>query len=200
METVDVKAITLAKPQEKLAIARHAWEQLPPTRRKEGNLAVLQNAIAENPVAFLQLCRQEGLPVIVFNHTTEHHHHHGSSLAPGGQTERHHHHGSSLAPGGQEGGLTAADVLAIVQAAQPPQQASTGVSEMMAMVAQQQQRSDALLAAMMAQSRHQPAPHIEINPNISVNVDVDDNYTHPGGVVIIAGLFFGILFACVAGK
>jgi hypothetical protein len=184
METVDVKAITLAKPQEKLAIARHAWEQLPPTRRKEGNLAVLQNAIAENPVAFLQLCRQEGLPVIVFNHTTEHHHHHGSSLAPGGQ----------------EGGLTAADVLAIVQAAQPPQQASTGVSEMMAMVAQQQQRSDALLAAMMAQSRHQPAPHIEINPNISVNVDVDDNYTHPGGVVIIAGLFFGILFACVAGK
>jgi hypothetical protein len=177
METVDVKAITLANPRQKAAIARHAWEALPPQRRRPDNLAILESAISQDPVGFVQLCRNEGLPVIVINHTENHYH--------------------ASAPTAQEGGLTAADVLAIVQAAQRPQEASTGVSEMMALMAQQQQRSDALLAAMMAQHQRPEQPtHIEVNPNITVSQTAGEG----GGVMIIAGLFFGVIIAVIAGS
>lgn len=177
METVDVKAITLANPRQKAAIARHAWEALPPQRRRPDNLAILESAISQDPVSFVQLCRNEGLPVIVINHTENHYH--------------------ASAPTAQEGGLTAADVLAIVQAAQRPQEASTGVSEMMALMAQQQQRSDALLAAMMAQHQRPEQPtHIEVNPNITVSQTAGEG----GGVMIIAGLFFGVIIAVIAGS
>jgi hypothetical protein len=177
METVDVKAIQLADPRQKAAIARHAWEALPPQRRRPDNLAILESAISQDPVGFVQLCRNEGLPVIVINHTENHYH--------------------TSAPMAQEGGLTAADVLAIVQAAQRPQEASTGVSEMMALMAQQQQRSDALLAAMMAQhQRPQQPTHIEVNPNITVSQTAGEG----GGVMIIAGLFFGVIIAVIAGS
>jgi hypothetical protein len=177
METVDVKAITLADPRQKAAIARHAWEALPPQRRRPDNLAILESAISQDPAGFVQLCRNEGLPVIVINHTENHYH--------------------TSAPTAQEGGLTAADVLAIVQAAQRPQEASTGVSEMMALMAQQQQRSDALLAAMMAQhQRPQQPTHIELNPNITVSQTAGEG----GGVMIIAGLFFGVIIAVIAGS
>jgi hypothetical protein len=184
METVDVKAITLAKPQEKLAIARHAWEALPPVQRRPDNLAILQEAITHDPPDFVRLCKEAGLPVMVVNvHNETHNHYHGTP-------------GASAA---QEGGLTAADVLAIVQAAQRPQEAPTGVSEMMALMAQQQQRSEALLAAMMAQQQQPQQPqhiYVESNPNITVSQTAGEG----GGVMIIAGLFFGVLVAVIAGS
>jgi hypothetical protein len=179
METVDVKAIQLADPRQKAAIARHAWEKLPPAQRRSDNLAILQEAITHDPPDFVRLCKEAGLPVMVVNvHNETHNHYHGASEA-------------------QEGALTAADVLAIVQAAQRPQEASTGVSEMMALMAQQQQRSDALLAAMMAQhQRPQQPTHIEVNPNITVSQTAGEG----GGVMIIAGLFFGVIIAVIAGS
>lgn len=179
MEAIDVKAITLADPRQKAAIARHAWEALPPQRRRPDNLAILESAITQDPVGFVQLCRNEGLPVIVINHTENHYH--------------------TSAPTAQEGGLTAADVLAIVQAAQRPQEASTGVSEMIALMAQQQQRSDALLAAMMAQQqRPQPSPRIEVNPRIHVSSQSSGDGA--GGAFVVAGLFFGVIIAVIAGS
>jgi len=124
-EVIDAEIISLelAPVEAKHELATRAYQSLPLQHQSAENFATLQQAITSDPRGFLELCKSEGLYVdfdLVINyHHTEHHHHHApetNALTREDIWEI----AQAMQP--QEPGLTAAEVMAIMQSYQPPQQ------------------------------------------------------------------------------
>jgi hypothetical protein len=116
------------------ALAKTAWDSLPIAHRTSDNLQTVKNAVNHSGSAFLDLCRREGLQpdfsVIVVNHTENHYHttHQGVDAAQIAEMlqqanqpliEALRAQQAMQAPAHQ--GLTAEDVLALMQAQQAMQ-------------------------------------------------------------------------------
>jgi len=167
-----ITTLELAPIQAKGEIAKYAWDALPVERRTRDNLQVLRDAALTNPQGFVEVCRQEGLPInlsLVVNHHETHHHHPAQPAQPPSPPGLTAADVAAIVQANQQPGLTAADIAAIVAACQQqPQQpvvVQQGYSQddLMAMA------SYAALAAQyeptyyppLVQEVYQPAPSFE---------------------------------------
>lgn len=182
-QTDPVTTIELAPPTAKHALAKGAWDALPLERRTSDNLTALSETVASNPAAFMAMCQHYNLPVdlsIVVNHHETHNHYHQqppqNQVQPGLTASE----VAEIVRANQQQGLSATDVLALVQSVQSQQQ----------LVVQQgytqQEMIDAITYATAQQPIYyappepayfDPAPQIVFEPHIEVHAGGGHSYS-----------------------
>jgi len=205
-------AIQLASPDARGQLAKQAFDALPLERRHSDNLQILKQTCNSDPLAFLGLCRENGLNIdlsIVYAPVTNNNyitHHYGadSGLTRGDLIA----FVQSIQP--QQSGLSAEEILALVQASQPqyqPQQSGLSAEDVWAMMTAQQEQQQAYNAMLLEQMRYsqQAAPppvyNVDISPRIEVSSNSEQDNNPAGGIFFFACLLviFGVYGLALGG-